>query len=72
MNIMPGTAFHYNSGNAHVLSAIIQETSGLNTQDFAQQHLFDFLGNSEIKWQMDIDGLSLGGWGLKMTPRDMA
>jgi len=72
MYIKPGTAFHYNSGNAHVLSAIIQETSGLNTQDFAQQHLFDFLGISEIKWQRDIDGISIGGWGLKMTPRDMA
>ena len=72
MYIEPGTAFHFNSGNAHVLSAIIQETSGLNTRDFAQQYLFDHLGISEIRWQRDIDGIPKRGWGMAMTPRDMA
>ena len=37
MFIEPGTEFNYNSGNAHVLSAIIQKTSDLNSGDFAQQ-----------------------------------
>jgi CubicO group peptidase (beta-lactamase class C family) len=72
MTSEPGTAFNYNSGNAHVLSAIIQETSGLNTRDFAQQYLFDPLGISDLTWQMDINDIPKGGWGMAMKPRDMA
>ncbi len=68
----PDTEFNYNSGNAHVLSAIIQETSGLNTRDFAQQYLFDPLGISDIRWQTDINDIPKGGWGMSMKPRDMA
>jgi CubicO group peptidase (beta-lactamase class C family) len=63
---------YYSSGNAHVLSAIIQETSGLNTRDFAQLYLFDPLGISDIRWKTDLDGISKGGWGMAMKPRDMA
>jgi CubicO group peptidase (beta-lactamase class C family) len=72
MYIEPGVEFYYGSGNAHVLSAIIQETSGLSSDDFAQQYLFDPLGIAETNWQRAIDGIAKGGWGLKMTPRDMA
>jgi CubicO group peptidase (beta-lactamase class C family) len=72
MTIEPGTEFNYNSGNAHVLSAIIQKTSGLNTRDFAQQVLFDPLGISDLTWQMDINDIPNGGWGMAMKPRDMA
>lgn len=72
MYIEPGLEFNYNSGNAHVLSAIIDKASGLNANDFAQQHLFDYLGIAETSWQRDLNGVAKGGWGLRMTPRDMA
>ena len=72
MYIEPGTEFYYSSGNAHVLSAIIQEASGLNTHDFAQLYLFDPLGISDIRWNTDLDGIPKGGWGMAMKPRDMA
>jgi len=68
----PGSEFSYNSGNSHVLSAIIQKTSGMTTYDFAQMHLFDPLGISEVRWQKDVDGVYKGGWGMAMTLRDMA
>jgi len=68
----PGTEFYYSSGNAHVLSAIIQEASGLNACDFAQLYLFDPLGISDIRWNTDLDGIPKGGWGMAMKPRDMA
>ncbi|MFC1975769.1 serine hydrolase domain-containing protein [Chloroflexota bacterium] len=68
----PGTEFYFSSGNAHVLSAIIQEASGLDTRDFAQLYLFDPLGISDMKWKTDLDGIPKGGWGLAMKPRDMA
>jgi CubicO group peptidase (beta-lactamase class C family) len=68
----PGREFYYSSGSAHVLSAIIQEASGMNTLDFAQLYLFDPLGISDIRWKTDLDGIPKGGWGMGMTPRDMA
>ena len=68
----PGTEFYYSSGNAHVLSSIIQEASGLNACDFAQLYLFDPLGISDVRWNTDLDGIPKGGWGMAMKPRDMA
>jgi CubicO group peptidase (beta-lactamase class C family) len=68
----PGKEFFYSSGNAHVLSAIIQDASGLDTRDFAQQFLLDPLGIEQYRWQVDVNGIPKGGWGMSMTPRDMA
>jgi len=67
-----GTQFTYSSGNAHVLSAIIQSTSGLNAFEFGQKYLFDYLGIEDVEWKKDILGISKGGWGMRMKPRDMA
>lgn len=72
MYAKPGTEFLYSSGNGHVLSAIIQNTSGQNAHSFAQQYLFNDLGIENVRWQKDIFGISKGGWGMSMTPRDMA
>jgi CubicO group peptidase (beta-lactamase class C family) len=72
MYTKPGAEFYYSSGNAHLLSAIIQETSGLNAHDFGQKYLFDYLGIDDFSWKKDISGISKGGWGMKMKPRDMA
>ena len=68
----PGEEFFYSSGNAHVLSAIIQDVSGLDTRDFAGQVLLDPLGIQQYRWQVDVNGIPKGGWGMSMTPRDMA
>ena len=45
----PGTSFYYDSGLPHLLSAIIQKTTGLTLQEYAQQKLFDPLGISNIE-----------------------
>lgn len=68
----PGLVFNYCSGCSHVLSAIIQSKTGLNTQDFGQGELFGPLGITNYDWSTDSRGLSIGGWGLQLTPRDMA
>jgi CubicO group peptidase (beta-lactamase class C family) len=72
MYVEPGTEFFYSSGNAHLLSAIIQQASGLNSHDFAQQYLFEPLGITGTGWKTDPDGIPNGGWGLALKPRDMA
>ena len=71
--ILPaGSQFNYCSGCSHLLSAILQQTTGMNTGDFAEQTLFKPLGISNVKWDRDETGIPIGGWGLQITPRDMA
>ena len=60
----PGTRFNYNSGNSHLLSTIIQQQSGMSTLDFAQKHLFEPLGITDVKWERDPARVPTGGWGL--------
>lgn len=68
----PGTVFQYNSGNSHLLSAILQKATGQTALAYAQEHLFGPLGLEEVSWQSDPQGISIGGWGLSLTPHDMA
>jgi CubicO group peptidase (beta-lactamase class C family) len=68
----PGTEFRYCSGCSHVLSAIIQKATGVNTREFAEKNLFGPLGISDADWDTDASGIPIGGWGLHITPRDMA
>jgi CubicO group peptidase (beta-lactamase class C family) len=68
----PGSQFNYCSGCSHVLSAILQETTGMNPRDFAEAYLFQPLGISNVQWETDAAGIPIGGWGLQLTPRDMA
>jgi CubicO group peptidase (beta-lactamase class C family) len=72
MREQPGQQFRYCSGCSHLLSAIIQRRTGMNTHDFAQQNLFEPLGIHSVTWEQDRQGISIGGWGLQLTPRDMA
>jgi CubicO group peptidase (beta-lactamase class C family) len=73
MSDEPGTRFVYNSGGSHLLSAIIRETTGMSASAFAQKHLFEPLGISDVVWPFDPQGVNNHGWGsLKLTPRDMA
>jgi len=68
----PGSQFNYCSGCSHVLSAILQETTGMTTLEFAEQNLFEPLGINGKAWPKDADGVPIGGWGLMITPREMA
>ena len=68
----PGTRFYYSPSVTYLLSAIIQNATGMSTFDFAQQHLFEPLGISDAYWQSDPMGIALGFSGLSLTPHDMA
>ncbi len=68
----PGTVWVYNSGASHLLAAIIKQTTGYSTLNFAQEFLFGPLGISDVEWEQDPQGLYLGGHGLYLRPRDMA
>jgi CubicO group peptidase (beta-lactamase class C family) len=72
MRDQPGTQFEYCTGCSHVLSAILQQKTGMKTEDFAKKELFEPLGISDFAWDIDRSGVTYGGWGLRITPRDMA
>jgi len=68
----PGTAFTYCSGCTNLLSAVLQEATGMTARDFGEEPLFQPLGISDLRLESDPAGISIGGWGLFLTPRDMA
>jgi CubicO group peptidase (beta-lactamase class C family) len=68
----PGETFYYNSGNSHLLSALITRLTGKPAEDFARERLFGPLGIAAYVWPQDPMGQSLGGWGLALKPHDMA
>jgi CubicO group peptidase (beta-lactamase class C family) len=72
MTATPGQVFNYCSGCSHLLAAIIQKTSGMNTYDFACANLFHPLGIADPNWERDPTGIPIGGWGMSLSPRDMA
>jgi CubicO group peptidase (beta-lactamase class C family) len=68
----PGAAFYYNSGNSHLLSAILTKLTGRSAFDYAKEKLFGPLGIEDVTWRHDPQGISAGAAGLYMLPRDMA
>jgi CubicO group peptidase (beta-lactamase class C family) len=72
MREAPGIRFEYSNCASFLLTAIIQETAGLTSLEFAEKHLFGPLGISSIWWQASPQGINLGYSEIHMTPRDMA
>ena len=68
----PGDIFNYDSGNPHLLSAVLSKVTGMSASDYAKARLFGPLGISTWNWRRDPQGISTGGYGLALQPRDMA
>jgi CubicO group peptidase (beta-lactamase class C family) len=68
----PGTRFEYCNGASFLLSAIIQETTGMSALEFAEKHLFGPLGISDVDWPSNPQGITIGWGELRMRPHDMA
>ena len=68
----PGTRFEYCNGASFLLSAILQEQTGMNALTFANKHLFGPLGIPVVYWPSNSQGITIGYANLYMTPRDMA
>jgi CubicO group peptidase (beta-lactamase class C family) len=68
----PGETFFYDSGLPHLMSAIIQKTSGLTLEEYAKKELFDPLDITDYGWGSDPQGITTGNSGLVLHPRDMA
>ena len=71
----PGTKFNYCGGAVHLLSAILQKTTGMTAREYANLKLFEPLGIAAVpeeRWGSDPQGISMGPYGLYLTPRDLA
>ena len=68
----PGTTFFYDSGLPHLLSAIVQQCTGMSLQAYTDQELFQPLGITNSSWSSDPAGITTGSTGLALRPRDLA
>lgn len=68
----PGTRFEYCNGASLLLSAIIQETSGMTAAEFADLYLFTPLGIDDVVWPANPQGITLGYSELRLQPHDLA
>jgi len=70
----PGTEFVYNSGASHLLSALIQESTGQTAYEFAEQNLFNPLGIyiTSSDWSEDPQGYTIGYTDLRLEPHELA
>jgi len=68
----PGSQFLYNSAATYMLSAIVQKVTGQRIFDYLTPRLFQPLGIQGIDWEVDGQGINVGGWGLRLKTEDMA
>jgi CubicO group peptidase (beta-lactamase class C family) len=67
----PGTAFSYNNGAVHVLSALLARKVGRPLLEYASERLFGPLGIAEYRWPADPEGNPIGYGMLELRPRDL-
>ena len=68
----PGTFFRYNTGATYMLSAIVQQATGQKVSDYLTPRLFKPLGIQNPVWETSAQGITTGGYGLKVKTRDIA
>ncbi len=68
----PGTHFRYNTPGSYMLSAIVQKVTGQTVLEYLRPRLFEPLGIENPEWGSSPQGVSFGGWGLKIRTEDIA
>ena len=68
----PGLEFNYNSGLSIILGEIVHRASGIETNKYAEDNLFNHLGISDYSWSRRKNNLLATGGGLALRARDMA
>lgn len=68
----PGTHFKYNTAATFMQSALVQKVTGQTVLDYLRPRLFEPLGISQPVWDTNFEGISLGGYGLRVRTEDIA
>ncbi|MEZ0265191.1 MAG: serine hydrolase domain-containing protein, partial [Phycisphaerae bacterium] len=72
VDFKPGTHFMYSSASTYMCSAIVQKVTGQTVLDYLRPRLFEPLGIADPEWAMSPQGITTGGWGLKLRTEDVA
>jgi CubicO group peptidase (beta-lactamase class C family) len=72
MNSSPGTVFNYNDGNPQLISSLIQKVTTIPADEYAEEYLFSKIEMTNYNWVRYKDGVTLGGFGIETTPRELA
>jgi CubicO group peptidase (beta-lactamase class C family) len=67
----PGGAMMYSTGNTHLLSAILTDTSGKSTWELARDWLGEPMGMTIPQWARDPQGIYFGGNEMSLSPHDL-
>ncbi len=67
----PGSKWNYSTGDIHMLSAILTQAAGMDTETYAEKYLFKPLDIVKWEWQKLGDGYYAGGSRLQLKPGDM-
>lgn len=68
----PGTHFKYNTPATFMLSAAVQKKVGMPIVEYLRPRLFEPLGITKPVWTANAQGISLGGYGLRVRTEDIA
>jgi CubicO group peptidase (beta-lactamase class C family) len=68
----PGSHFEYCSPGMHLLSAILQQATGMSALEYATAYLFEPLGIRDVYWPADLQGYNHGWGDLALYSQDMA
>lgn len=68
----PGTHYRYSNRAANLLSGIVGKASGMPTDRYVDEALFEPLAIREYSWSRDRSGQPQGLAGLHLLPRDLA
>jgi CubicO group peptidase (beta-lactamase class C family) len=68
----PGTHFLYNSPATFMLSAIVQQVTGLTVLEYLRPRLFEPLGIENPIWLPNPQGITVGAVGLLIRTEDIA
>lgn len=72
LKYQPGEHFQYKDCDPQLLASIIQQQAGKSTGEWAEEVLLGPLEIENLIWENYRDGVSLGGFGILTTPREMA
>ncbi len=68
----PGREFIYSNACPYILSAILQKVSGETLLSYLDTRLFCPLGIRDVWWEAGPAGRTVGGWGLRLRPEELA
>src|SRR5262245_3826486 len=68
----PGSHFWYNTPATYMASAMVQKATGQTGPDYLPPRLFGPLGIENPTWDASKQGITLGGFGLRIRTEDIA